>query len=83
MIETLELKDLSSGTCAATIRTALDINGFESVKVNLLSKPHSVSAEIKDNDHLELFKSVLRDHDYPLFSDEVEEIDPNTTYDFA
>ncbi|MFT5660818.1 MAG: copper chaperone CopZ [Sulfurimonas sp.] len=83
MIETLKLKDLSSAGCAVTIRTALDINGFTSVKVHLLSTPHTVSAEIKDNDHLELFKSVLRDHGYPLLDDEVEQPDHEMEYEFS
>lgn len=72
MLQTLELKDLSCGACAATIRTALDINGFTSVRVDLLSTPHTVTAEIEDDKQLELLKSVLRDHGYPLFEDEVE-----------
>lgn len=73
MIETLELKDLSCAGCAVTIRTALDIEGFTSVDVNLFKQPHTVSAEIKDNEHLELLKSVLRDHGYPLLTDQVDE----------
>jgi copper chaperone CopZ len=72
MLQTLELKDLSCGGCAATIRTALDINGFTSVRVDLLRHPHTVTAEIQDEEHLELLKSVLRDHGYPLIDDEVE-----------
>ena len=83
MIETLELKDLSCGGCAVTIRTALDINGFTSVKVNVLTNPHTVSAEIKDNEHLELFKSVLRDHGYPLFDDQVDLPDHQVEYEFS
>ena len=83
MIETLELKDLSCGGCAVTIRTALDISGFTSVKVSVLSKPHTVSAEIKDANHLELFKSVLRDHGYPLIDDEVPEPNHEMEYDFS
>jgi len=72
MLQTLELKDLSCGACAATIRTALDIHGFTSVRVDLLRNPHTVTAEIEDDKHLELLKSVLRDHGYPLLEDEVE-----------
>jgi copper chaperone CopZ len=72
MLQTLELKDLSCGACAATIRTALDINGFTSVRVDLLRNPHTVTAEVEDDKHLELLKSVLRDHGYPLLEDEVE-----------
>ncbi len=72
MLQPLELKDLSCGACAATIRTALDINGFTSVRVDLLRNPHTVTAEVKDDEHLERLKSVLREHGYPLFDDEVE-----------
>jgi len=72
MIQTLEVQNLSCGGCAATIRTALDLAGFTSVKVNLLIEPHTVSAEIEDDTHLELLKHVLRSHGYPLLEDEVE-----------
>lgn len=83
MIQTLELRDLSCAGCAVTIRTALDMNGFTSVKVDLLRKPHSVSADVKDDDHLELLKSVLRDHGYPLLDDPVEEPDHTVEYKFS
>ena len=82
MIQTLELKDLSCGACAETIRTALDINGFTSVRVNLLSTPHTVSAEIEDDKHLELMKSVLRDHGYYLLDDKVD-IPEQTEFNFS
>lgn len=82
MIQTLEVKDLSCGACAATIRTALDINGFTSVKVNLLSTPHTVSAEIEDDKHLELMKSVLRDHGYHLLDDKVD-MPEQTEFNFS
>lgn len=82
MIQTIELKDLSCGACASTIRTALDINGFTSVKVNLLSTPHKVTAEIENDERLELLKSVLRDHGYPLLEDDVDLTEP-TEYNFS
>ena len=72
MIQILEVQNLSCGGCAATIRTALDLAGFTSVKVNLRSDPHTVTAEIEDDEHLELLKHVLRSHGYPLIDDEVE-----------
>lgn len=75
MIQTLELQDLSCGACAETIRIGLDLAGFTSVKVNLLTKPHTVSAEVIDDEHLELMKTVLRNHGYPLIGDEVPKID--------
>lgn len=83
MIETLEIRDLSCGGCAVTIRTALDINGFTSVRVNVLTTPHTVSADIEDPKHLELLKSVLRDHGYPLIDDEVDEPDLDGEYEFS
>lgn len=82
MLQTLELKDLSCGGCAATIRTALDINGFTSVRVDLLRKPHTVTAEIEDDKHLELLKSVLRDHGYPLIDDQVD-LPDHTDFKFS
>lgn len=82
MIETLDVKDLSCGGCAVTIRTALDIAGFTSVKVNILSRPHTVSAEIEDENRLEVMKTVLRDHGYPLIDDIVDETEP-TEYPFS
>ena len=66
------MHDLSCGACAATIRTALDLAGFTSVRVDLLRNPHTVTAEVKDDEHLELMKHVLRSHGYPLLEDEVE-----------
>jgi len=75
MIQTLELQDLSCGACAETIRTGLDLAGFTSVKVSLLTKPHTVSAEVIDDEHLELMKTVLRGHGYPLIGDAVPEVD--------
>lgn len=72
MIQTLEVQSLSCGGCAVTIRTALDLAGFTSVKVHLRSEPHTVTAEIIDDTHLELFKSILRGHGYPLIDDEVD-----------
>ena len=75
MIQTLEVQNLSCGACAVTIRTGLDNEGFTSVKVNLRSTPHTVTAEIENDDRLELFKKVLRDHGYPLIDDEVIEAD--------
>ena len=83
MIQTLELQDLSCGACAATIRTALDLAGFTSVRVNLLSKPHTVSAEVEDDEHLELFKSVLRGHGYPLFDDDKIDFHEDETFKFS
>lgn len=66
------MHDLSCGACAATIRTALDLAGFTSVRVDLLRKPHTVTAEVEDDEHLELMKHVLRSHGYPLLEDEIE-----------
>ncbi|MDP2078786.1 MAG: heavy-metal-associated domain-containing protein [Sulfuricurvum sp.] len=83
MIQTLEVRDLSCGGCAVTIRTALDIAGFTSVKVNILGSPHTVAAEIEDDNHLELMKSVLREHGYPLLEDEVPELPDYVEYDFS
>lgn len=83
MIQTLELHNLSCGGCAVTIRTALDIAGFTSVKVNILGSPHTVAAEIEDDNHLELMKSVLREHGYPLLEDEVPELPDYVEYDFS
>ncbi|MEN8304517.1 MAG: heavy-metal-associated domain-containing protein [Campylobacterota bacterium] len=71
MLQTLELQNLSCGGCAATIRTALDIAGFTSVRVDLLSSPHTVTVEIEDEKKMDLLKTVLRDHGYPLIDDEV------------
>ncbi|HIC44684.1 MAG TPA: copper chaperone [Sulfurimonas sp.] len=72
MLKTLEVQNLSCGACAETIRTALEIAGFIEVNVNLRKEPHVVTAEIKDDEHLELLKKVLREHGYPLIDDEVD-----------
>lgn len=78
MIETFEVANIRCGGCANTIRTALDNAGFRSVRVDLLCEPRKVSAEIADEASLELFKKVLRDHGYPLVSEETTLIDSAT-----
>ena len=83
MTQTLELQNLSCGGCAATIRTALDLAGFTSVKVNLLREPHSVTTEIIDGEHLELLKHVLRSHGYPLLDDEAHSPIDGSNLNFA
>ena len=83
MIQILEVRDLSCGGCAVTIRTALDIAGFTSVRVDILSHPNTVAAEINDDDHLELLKSVLRDHGYPLLDDPAEEQPEQMEFPFS
>lgn len=82
MLQTLEMHNLSCGACAETVRTALDIAGFTDVKVNLRKEPHTVSAEVKDDEHLELLKKVLRDHGYPLLTDE-QNLDDCTNLNFS
>ncbi|MEA3371780.1 MAG: cation transporter [Campylobacterota bacterium] len=83
MLETLELHNLSCGGCAATIRTALDIAGFKSVRVNLLTTPHSVTAEVEGEKQMELLKSVLRDHGYPPLSDHVDVVQEPVEHNFS
>ena len=73
MLQTLELKNLSCGACAETIRIALDIAGFTDVRVQLRAEPHTVSAEVKDDENLELLKTTLREHGYHLLDDDVDE----------
>jgi len=75
MIQTLEMKNFSCGACAETIRTALDVAGFTEVKVQLRFEPHTVTAEVSDDTHLELLKTTLRDHGYHLLDDDVDEPD--------
>jgi len=75
MKQTLEMQDLSCGACAATIRTGLDLAGFTSVSIEIRTKPHTVTAEVQDDEHLELMKTVLRAHGYPLLEDEVVQPD--------
>ncbi len=70
MIQTFEVANIRCGGCASTIRTALDMEGFTSVKVDLISDPRKVTAEIENDERLELFKKVLRDHGYPLAEEE-------------
>ena len=82
MLHTLDIQNVSCGGCAATIRTALDLAGFTSVKVEIRHLPHSVTAEVEDDEHIELFKTVLRGHGYPLVDDEVD-LPDITKIDFA
>ena len=76
------MHNLSCGACAETVRTALDLAGFTEVKVNLRKEPHTVSAEVNDDEHLELLKSVLRGHGYPLLTDE-QNLDDCTNLNFS
>ncbi len=75
MLQTFEVANIRCGGCATTIRTALDDAGFKEVRVDLLSEPRKVTAEIEDDTKLELFKEVLRDHGYPLVSDKLGFVD--------
>ena len=52
------------------------------MRVDILKKPHSVTAEIKDEEHFELLKNVLRDHGYPPLSDEVQ-LPEQTEFNFS
>ena len=70
MLQTYEVANIRCGGCANTIRTALDMEDFTSVKVDLIGEPRKVTAEIENDERLELFKKVLRDHGYPLVDDE-------------
>ncbi len=83
MIQTLEVQNLSCGGCCSTIRTALDLAGFKSVRVEIRTNPHTVSAEVEDDEHLELMKVVLRGHGYPLLTDDKIEIPDETKLNFA
>ncbi|MEA1918692.1 MAG: cation transporter [Campylobacterota bacterium] len=78
MIQTFEVDNIRCGGCASTIRTALDMEGFTSVKVDLLCEPRKVSADIENDERLELFKTVLRKHGYPLVDEETNIIDTTT-----
>lgn len=71
MLQTFEVANIRCGGCANTIRTALSNANFNGVKVNLLSQPPQVSAEIKDDEHLTLFKTILKDHGYPLIDEKL------------
>lgn len=75
MLQTFEVANIRCGGCATTIRKALDIAGFASVRVDLLCEPRKVTAEINTLEDLKLFKSVLREHGYPLVDEEVSFVD--------
>ncbi|MBN2816947.1 MAG: cation transporter [Campylobacterales bacterium] len=78
MLQTFEVANIRCGGCASTIRTALDDAGFNNVKVDLLSEPRKVSADIHDDKELERFKKVLRDHGYPLVDEAIGLLDSAT-----
>ena len=75
MLQTFEVANIRCGGCATTIRKALDIAGFISVRVDLLCEPRKVTAEINTPEDLELFKSVLREHGYPLVDEDINFVD--------
>ena len=72
MIKTFEVANIQCGGCASTIRKGLEINGFISVRVDLIGDPRKVTAEIENDERLELFKTVMRDHGYPLLDEKVK-----------
>jgi len=78
MLQTFEVENIRCGGCASTIRTALADAGFTAVKVDLISKPRKVTAEIVDDESLQLFKKVLRDHGYPLIGEQGGFVDATT-----
>lgn len=75
MLQTFEVANIRCGGCASTIRTALDDAGFSSVRVDLISEPRKVTADINDDEDLKLFKKVLRDHGYPMIDDKLGFVD--------
>lgn len=75
MEQTFEVANIRCGGCAATIRTALTDAGFTGVKVDLMCEPRKVSAEICSDEDLELFRSVLRKHGYPLCDENISLVD--------
>jgi len=75
MLQTFEVANIRCGGCATTIRKALDIAGFTSVRVDLLCEPRKVTAEIDTPEDLKRFKSVLREHGYPLIDEDVNFVD--------
>lgn len=75
MLQTFEVANVRCGGCAATIRKALEAEGFASVRVDLMSEPRKVTAEIEDDARLALFKSVLRKHGYPLVDEDIGFVD--------
>jgi copper chaperone CopZ len=75
MQRTFEVANIRCGGCATTIRTALADAGFDGVKVDLMCEPRKVSAEIKDDEALTLFRSVLRKHGYPLCDENISLVD--------
>lgn len=75
MVQTFEVANIRCGGCAETIRKALDMEGFTSVRVDLLCEPRKVAAEIENDERLEVFKTVLRKHGYPLVDEKTSMLD--------
>jgi copper chaperone len=71
MLKTVEVANVRCGGCAATIKKALEEEGFTDVSVDLSCEPRKVTANIADEAHTALFKSVLRKLGYPLYNEEL------------
>lgn len=70
MIQTFEVANVRCGGCANTITKALQEAGFKDINVDLTCEPRKVSADIEDEASAAKFIEILKNHGYPLITDE-------------
>lgn len=70
MLQTFEVANVRCGGCANTITKALQEAGFKSINVDLSCDPRKVSAEIDDESSMLKCIEILKNHGYPLMSDD-------------
>lgn len=75
MIQTFEVANVRCGGCVNTITKALKEKGFEKVTIDLSCEPRTVTVNVQDEAQLAQFKAILRKLGYPLFGEEVGNLD--------
>ena len=71
MLKTLEVDNIRCIGCANTITKALQKEGFEGIKIDLLCEPRKVTVELKDEASSAHFRNILRKLGYPLCDEEI------------
>jgi len=71
MFQTIEVNNVRCEGCANTIRTALEIEGFSGVMVDLSCEPRKVTADVEDEARAAQFREILRKLGYPLCDEEI------------
>jgi copper chaperone CopZ len=71
MQQTIEVDNVRCEGCANTIKTALNKEGFDEVKIDLSCEPRKVTANVEDEAQAAQFREILRKLGYPLCDEEI------------